>query len=244
MNSPEKEIDLTLFVACYNEAENIRGTLDTIKAACSEVGCSYEIVIIDDASKDRSVEVIKEYLKEHPEMPVILKINPQNEGLGHNFVDAAFIGHGTWYRLVCGDNVEPKETLVKVFREIGNAELLIPYHTGVIERSIWRKLLSKGFTALVNLIAGHKIQYYNGLPLTRRYYVMRWHSNSHGFGYSADLITRLLDRGVSYLEVPVVAQERTAGKSSAITFKNFCSVGNSLLTMFVRRVSKILYGRC
>jgi glycosyltransferase involved in cell wall biosynthesis len=238
----EKEIDLTVFVACYNEAQNIVETLDTVVAACTEVGCTYEIVIIDDASRDDSVAIIEKYRADHPEAPIILKVNEQNEGLGNNFTEAAFIGHGTWYRLVCGDNVEPKETLVKIFSHIGKAELLIPYTDKAI-RTPFRRLVSHTFTGLVNLISGHNLHYYNGLPLTRRYYVMRWHSNAHGFGFQADLVTRLLDRGLSYLEIPVQGQERTAGSSAALTFKNFCSVAHSLLTLLIRRVSKVLYGR-
>ena len=238
----EKEIDLTVFVACYNEAENITATLDTVVAACREVNCSYEIVIIDDASRDRSVEIITEYSSAHPDVPIVLKVNPQNEGLGNNFAEAAFIGHGTWYRLVCGDNVEPKETLVNVFSQMGKAELIIPYTDKAI-RTPMRRLISQTFTGIVNLISGHNLHYYNGLPLTRRYYVMRWHSNAHGFGFQADLVTRLLDRGYSYIEIPVVGQERVAGNSAALTFKNFCSVGHSLLTLLIRRISKVVYGR-
>lgn len=237
------QIDLTLFVACYNEEKNITETLDTIVSACAEVGCTYEVLIIDDASKDRSVEVIREYMQRNPASPIVLKVNQQNEGLGNNYVEGAFIGRGTWYRLVCGDNVEPKETLLKVFSQIGRAEILIPYHAGQVGRTLFRRILSRSYTAIVNTISGNRIRYYNGLPLTRRYYVMRWHSNSHGFGFQADLITRLLDRKISYLEIPVSSQERTEGNSSALTFKNFCSVANSLLTMMIRRASKIFYGR-
>ncbi len=239
----EASVILTLFVACYNEEENIEATLDSVSSACAELGISYEIVVIDDASKDRSVEVIERYQSTHPAIPLILRKNPQNEGLGANFAEASFIGRGEWYRLVCGDNVESVETLKSVFKNIGKAELIVCHHPDIVGRTFFRSQLSKTYTRLVNLISGHKLRYYNGLPLTRRYYVMRWHSNAHGFGFQADLITRLIDRGVSYMEIPVQATERVAGRSAAITFKNFCSVGNSLLTIFTRRVSKWLYGR-
>ena len=239
----EKEIDLTVFVACYNEEQNIATTLDTVVAACREVGHSFEIVVIDDASRDRSVAIIEDYQKANPDVPIILKVNPNNEGLGSNFAEAAFIGHGTWYRLVCGDNVEPKETLVKIFSQLGKADLIIPFRPDESSRSGFRQLVSRTFTALVNFTSGHNIQYYNGLPLTRRYYVMRWHSNAHGFGFQADLITRLLDRGVSYLEIPVTGQERAAGNSTALTLRNLASVAHSLLTLLIRRVAKIVYGR-
>lgn len=131
---------------------------------------------------------------------------------------------------------------MKIFSQIGKAELIIPYTDSAI-RTPFRRFLSKAFTGIVNLISGYNLHYYNGLPLTRRYYVMRWHSNSHGFGFQADLIARLLDRGLSYLEIPVVGQERAAGSSAALTFKNFGSVSHSLLTLLIRRISKVLYGR-
>jgi glycosyltransferase involved in cell wall biosynthesis len=240
----DEQIDLTIFVACYNEEENIVATLDTVVAACREVGCKFEIVIVDDASTDRSVEIIQDYRKKHKDVPIILKMNPHNEGLGNNFAEAAFLGHGTWYRLVCGDNVEPKETLVKIFSQMGKAEMIIPYRPQDVAGRGWsRRFISRSFTSLVNLVSGHKLHYYNGMPLTRRFYVMRWHSNTHGFGFQADLITRLLDRGVSYIEVPVSGQEREKGASKALTLRNFCSVAHSLLTMLIRRVSKIVYGR-
>src|SRR6266446_733610 len=224
----EEEVQLTVFVACYNEEPNIQQTLETVVAACREAKISFEIVVIDDASKDRSVEIIQAFQKSHPDVRLILKVNSANEGLGNNYAEAAFLGHGTWYRLVCGDNVEPKETLVKIFSQIGKAELLIPY-SGKATRTPFRRLVSQTFTWLVNVISGHNLHYYNGLPLTRRYYVMRWHSNAHGFGFQADLITRLLDRGVSYLEIPVEGHERAAGKSTALTLRNLGSVAHSLL---------------
>jgi dolichol-phosphate mannosyltransferase len=239
----EEEIQLTVFVACYNEEPNIQETLKTVVAACREAGISFEIVVIDDASKDRSVEIIQAFQQSHADVRLILKVNLTNEGLGNNYAEAAFIGHGTWYRLVCGDNVEPKETLVKVFSQTGKADLIIPYRPDESSRSGFRQLVSNIFTWLVNFTSGHKIRYYNGLPLTRRYYVMRWHSNAHGFGFQADLITRLLDRGVSYLEIPVEGRERAAGKSTALTLRNLGSVAHSLLTLVIRRLSKLVYGR-
>ena len=242
--APVQPPTLTLFVACYNEEENIVATLDTVVAACTEVGISYEIIVIDDGSKDRSVSIIEEYQRLNPNVNLRLVINPQNQGLGMNYVEGAFLGTGEWYRLICGDNVEPKETFVKVFSQIGKADLIIPYQTACPGRPMSRVLLSKTYTFLVNLISGYNIRYYNGLCLTKRYLVMRWHPSSHGFGIQADLVTRLMSRGVSYLEVPVEARERVTGNSKAITFKNFCSVTHSLVNIAIRRVSNLLYGRC
>lgn len=236
-------IELTVFVPCYNEADNIVGTFDTIIAAAREVKCSFEIIVIDDASTDGSVEIIRAYQASHNDIPIVLHVNESNEGLGNNYAEGAFIGRGTWYRLVCGDNVEPKETLVTVFSSIGEADVVLFYQPLVPGRTLGRRMLSKLYTWIVSAVSGYRLQYYNGMPLTKRYNVMRWHSNSHGFGFQADLVTRLLDRGMSYIEVPVMAHERLKGTSKALTFRNLCSVAHSLVIIAIRRMSKILYGR-
>lgn len=237
-------VKLSLFVACYNEEENIEPTLRTVDAACAEVGITYEVIVVDDGSKDRSVEVVRHYMAEHPESPIVLKVNAVNEGVAMNFSDAAFLGRGEWYRMICGDDVEPKEALVTLFSRIGEADMLIPYHVGYTGRSVGRRCLSRMFTGLINFISGYRLKYYNGMPLTRRTLVMRWHSNSHGFGFQADLITRLLAKEATYIEVGLPNRERRKGESKALTFRNFCSVTHSLLNISIRRISYELYGHC
>ncbi len=237
------DVLITLFVACYNEVGGIAGTLDVVLAACAEVGITYEVIIIDDGSTDGSPDVVRNYIAEHPGAPICLHVNEKNAGVGENFADAAFMGSGTYYRLVCGDNVESVETLVKVFQEIGKADIVLSYPRERIKgRALSRVLLSLLFTKIVNVISGHKIHYYNGLPIMKRRDVMRWQPNSHGFGFQADLVTRLLDRGATYIEVPIIGHERKTGTAKAMTVQNFCSVAHSLLNILIRRLSKVLYG--
>jgi len=237
----QTDCDITLFVACFNEETGIIPTLDTILAAVREVGCSYDIVVIDDASTDRSVEIVRAFQDAHPAEPITLYVNQTNQGLGANFAEGAFRGRGKYYRLVCGDNVESQATLVAALRHLGDADIILTYPAEVRGRSWFRKAVSKTYTWVVNFLGGHNIRYYNGLPINLRYNVMRWHSNSHGFGFQADLITRLLDLQASYIEVPVVQEERAGGSSKAFTFRNICSVLHSLLEIFIRRVGKYVH---
>jgi len=235
---------LSLFVACYNEQGNIVGTLETVVAAASKTVSSYEILVVDDGSKDKSVAEVREFMAKHPDLPIRLLINPRNEGVANNYAEAAFRGRGEWYRMICGDNVESEESLSTIFRSIGEAEVLVPYYVVHPGRAPHRQVISKLYTNLVNLLSGYRLHYYNGMPLTRRAYAMRWHSNSHGFGFQADLVTRLLALGATHKEVGVVGRERAGGKSSALTFRNLASVAHSLQNIAIRRVSKFLYGYC
>lgn len=233
--------DLTLFIACYNEQAGILPTIETVLAAVNEVGCTYEIVIVDDASTDASVEIIRGYMSRHPEIPITLIVNKTNQGLGNNYVEAAFRGRGKYYRLVCGDDVESKETLVEVFRRLGEADMILTYHADTHARPMARRIISRLYTQLVNVLGGHKIKYYNGVAVHLRYNVMRWHSNSHGFGFQADLVDRLLSMGATYVEVPVLPKERGAGTSKAFTLRNIASVSHTFLEVIIRRVGRLLY---
>lgn len=235
---------LSLFVACYNEQDNIIGTLETLVAALQKTVPSFDIIIVDDASKDESVPRIRRFMAENPRLPVRLLLNAHNEGVATNYAEGAFRAKGEWYRMICGDNVEPAETLEAIFTSIGKAEVVVPYTVEIRGRSTFRRLLSKTYTALVNAISGYRMHYYNGLLVTRTDYVRRWHSNSHGFGFQADLLTRLLSKNLTYLEVPVYGNERATGESKALTMRNLASVAHSLQNVAIRRISKTLYGQC
>jgi len=235
---------LSLFVACYNEQDNILGTLETLIKSLQSTAPSFDIIIVDDASKDESATRIQKFMSEHPDVPIRLLRNAHNEGVATNYAEAAFRAKGEWFRMICGDNVEPKETLETIFKEIGKAEVVVPYTVEICGRGAFRRLLSKTYTALVNAISGYRMHYYNGLLVTRTEYVRRWHSNSHGFGFQADLLTRLLSKNLSYIEVPVYGNERATGKSKALTLRNLASVAHSLQNIAIRRISKTLYGQC
>jgi glycosyltransferase involved in cell wall biosynthesis len=236
--------DITVIVTCYNEEPLIADTLANVTAALEETGCSYEVLVVDDLSRDNSVARVREFMQEHPGYPIKLKCNDRNRGLATNYIDTAFAARGKYYRLCCGDNAESKEILVELFRHIGKADIVIPYQNQneVAGKSLFRKLLSNTFTQLVNLISGYKIKYYNGLAIHLRYNVMRWHPSSYGFGFQADMITRLLDEGASYIQVQSSSIDRKGGGSAALTIRNLLSVGHTLLEMTIRRLRRTLYG--
>lgn len=238
------EIDITIFVACYNEEENIIDTLDTVVSVMDDIGCSYEVIVVDDASTDASVQLVEDYRCRRPELPILLKVNRKNRGLGRNFVDAAFLGRGKYYRLVCGDNVESREKLVHVLQHMGQADLVLPYHEFCEGRSAGRRMLSRLYTRIINFISGNRVRYYNGCALYLRYHVMRWRSQTGGFGFQADLVTQLLDEGVKHLEIlDPFARDRTKGTARALTLRNFCSVGHVMTLILIRRLRRACLSR-
>jgi hypothetical protein len=93
----------------------------------------------------------------------------------------------------------------------------------------------------VNLVTGNRLHYYNGLAVHLRHNVMRWHPNTRGFGFRADILCLLIDLGFTYKEIPVATVEQRRGKSNALTFRNFLSVSHTIIEIANRRLSNRLY---
>ena len=237
-------LDLTIAVPCKNEEKNILGTLDTIISAVNEVGCSYEIIVIDDGSTDKTSVLVEQFQREHPSLPISLHKNPRNFGLSKTYVNGAFLGRGKYYRFVAGDNAEPREAMVQILKMIGKADIIIPFHEQLTGKSFSRVAVSKLYTFLVNLLSGYSINYYNGCAVHLRYNVLRWHSYAYGFGFQADMITLLLQQGASYIQVPVRVRHTNKGRgASPFHIRNIVSTAHTLFELFRRRINIMLFGQ-
>jgi glycosyltransferase involved in cell wall biosynthesis len=236
-------LDLTIYVSCYNERDYIVDTLKTIRTAMEAVQATYEIVVIDDASTDDSTALVKRFIAENPNDRIVFRKNTQNKGWAQNYIDAAFIGKGKYYRAICGDNALTVDAIREVLQPMGQADIIIPYYVDAEGKDLLRRVVSRTYTALVNLISGNRLHYYNGSPIHRRYNVMRWHTSTRGFGFQADILCLLLAQRASYIEVPTSTIETREGASNALTWRNFLSVAHTLTDILLRRISNRIHGR-
>ena len=227
--------DITLFVYCCNHEATILDTLATVREAMDVVGKSYELVIIDDHSEDRTAELIHGFMAEFPKLPVVLRSNKRRKGLACNYIDAAFIGCGRYYRLVRGDNSEPVETVVDVLKAIGDADVVVPYYVFSHHGASDRQHLRSGYTRLINAFSGNHINHYEAAHLHLRYNVMRWHPVTEGVAFQADLLCRLLDEGFTMKQVPCRAMPHMSGPRDS-GWRRFCSTLHMLLDLMFRRL--------
>lgn len=68
--SGEPSISLSLVVPCYNEEGNLRPLIAAIREALEPLSVTYEIVITDDCSTDKSWEILKELAFSDPRISV------------------------------------------------------------------------------------------------------------------------------------------------------------------------------
>src|SRR3990172_11926088 len=62
-----KKIFLTIVIPCYNEERNIRlGALENVAYYLKKQNYTYEVLLVDDGSRDESRKLIKKFLSDHP----------------------------------------------------------------------------------------------------------------------------------------------------------------------------------
>ena len=157
---------LSVIVPAYNEADNIRGTLESVTTALAPLPIDYEILVVDDGSTDATGDLVRACVNRFPR--VALLVNDRNMGFGWTYrrgVDAATREHLV---MVHGDNAWSADTLRALFARVGDADIIIGFTRNMWRsRPLGRTLISKAFTLIVNLITGRRLNYYNGLQIHR-----------------------------------------------------------------------------
>jgi len=233
-------VSISVLISCYNEHGSIVPTIESISNALNQSGLSWEIIVVDDASEDNSIERVRDFILAHPTLPVRYHVHASNRGLVPTVFETIHVARGQYFWVVAGDNNVEPGTALTLLAHIGNADIIIPRVLNYAGRSLHRRIISKTYAFLVRLLSGCPVIYYNGSSIHRRSDLIWLEDKVGSFAYGADCITRLFDLGCSYIEVPVRYKERTQGKSSALTYKNLVDVINFLFGLALRRIQKML----
>src|SRR3954447_22592883 len=80
---PERQPRLLVFVIAYNAESTLTAVLGRIpRSIFTEYDC--EVLVVDDASGDRTAEIGRAYRGMHPEIPMTVLRNEYNQGYGGN----------------------------------------------------------------------------------------------------------------------------------------------------------------
>lgn len=77
-----KKIEFSLILPCYNEAEHITESINSIIAVLKRLNYSFEIIFIDDKSKDKTRSLLKEIKTKYKLLPITVIFHNKNMGRG------------------------------------------------------------------------------------------------------------------------------------------------------------------
>src|SRR5437764_1319282 len=100
---------ISVVIPIYNEAENLPALRQRLAAALETTGEAWEAVLVNDGSRDRSVQMIREYHAQDPRF----KLVDLSRNFGHQPAVTAGVHHarGDCVVLIDGDLQDPPEVI-------------------------------------------------------------------------------------------------------------------------------------
>ena len=107
---------ITIVIPVYNEQGNLQSLFDRLYPVMLGIGKPFEIIFTDDGSRDRSLEILKEFAAAHPEVRVV----EFNGNFGqHMAILAAFeVSRGEFVITLDADLQNPPEEIPKLVAEM------------------------------------------------------------------------------------------------------------------------------
>ena len=75
-----ERIDLSIVIPAYNEERRLPRSLESVSKYLQQQNYTYEVIVVDDGSADRTSTVVKNFQKDHPQLQLIRL--PKNRGKG------------------------------------------------------------------------------------------------------------------------------------------------------------------
>lgn len=218
--------EISIVIPAFNEEKNIVAAIDSVVSALSGIVDSYEILVINDGSKDRTGLLAEEKAKQNPQIRVLH--NEVNGGYGFSLVRGIKAAKKFYISVFPGDNDMDGSSFRDIVKETGNADLIISYMGDMKNRSFLRRVLSRTFILMMNAVFGLRLRYFNGAFVCKREIIQSLSIKGTGLAVVAECVVRMIKAGCSYKEVRFEHTGRKAGKSTALTMKSIKSVARTV----------------
>ena len=107
----KNDIILSVAILSYNQEKYIGQAIESVLN--QKTNYKYEILLADDCSSDKTLEIMKKYEKKHPDIIKVLK-REKNLGANKNLLDAAKHSKGKYFALLEGDDYWIDENKIQI----------------------------------------------------------------------------------------------------------------------------------
>jgi len=154
----EQEIYLSVIIPAYNEEKRIKKTLKEIDKYLSKQSYDYEILVVNDGSKDRTAKVVRELFSDIKNLRLV--DNKENRGKGYVVRQGLLEAKGEYRLFTDADNSTSIDQIEKMWPEFKKGHEVV-IGSRDIEGSIiavsqpwWRIMLGNIFNLLVQIVSG------------------------------------------------------------------------------------------
>ena len=143
MNNPE----LSIVIPVYNEEAGLQTLFDRLYPALDKLGVSYEVVFVNDGSRDRSAALLREQFERRPEVTRVVLFNGN---FGQHMAIMAGFEHCYGKRVVTldADLQNPPEEIAKLLAKMDEGHDYVGSIRRMRRDSMWRHWASRAMNRL------------------------------------------------------------------------------------------------
>jgi len=207
-----EEMLLSIIIPVYNEELTIGNIIDRTKIVVQQTGLRNEIIVVDDRSYDKSLEIAKRH-------SVRLFTLKQHLGKGYALRAGFFKARGDIIITIDSDGSHKPEELPEVLAPIlqDKADLVIGSRYLNHKKVAARKLNAFGvglFNSLIALLTGVVItDSQSGYRAMKRQILKDQKLESGGYEIESEMLVKTAKKNFRITEVPISFQQRTYGRS-------------------------------
>lgn len=240
--TPQKLATLSVVMTCLNEEENVATAIQETLQAFDHYGIDGNIVVVNDGSSDRTVDVIDAWVDR--DTRVSLVSHEHRKGIGASFWDGVKAATGDFVMWMPGDNENDPIDSLCYYYLTQDVDIIVPFIMNVEVRSKFRRIVSSLYRLVINLSFGLNLNYTNGTVIYNRHLLNNIDLETTGFLYQSELLIKLIRAGYFYAETPHLLSVRGGGKSTALTLYSLHNVMGGYLrlmwaTHFTRREGRV-----
>lgn len=208
---------ISIIIPAHNEEKNITDAVESVEKALKPVK-NWEIIIVNDGSTDSTKEIIEQLKSKNPGIKAIHF--KSNSGIGMVWRKGIEKASKTYTGGFPGDNDMASRSLLKLVGERKEADIIISYMSNPEVRSLRRRIISRTYVLLMNLLCNLNLRYYNGYFIARTKLLKKLKLESAGFSIFAEIIAKMIKNGATYKEIPFTHTGRRFGSTSSVTLKS------------------------
>ncbi len=209
---------ISVIIPAYNEEKSIEETINKVKLTLKKTRINHEIIVIDDGSKDKTKEIIKNKFKD-----IILIEQEENRGYGASLKEGIKNAKYKWIAITDADGTYPIEEISKLLEYIPKYTMVVGARTkkGAKIPSL-RKPAKWFLNKLANYLTKTKIPDLNsGLRVFRKDAAERFESLlPDGFSFTTTITIACLSNNYKLKYLPIDYYKRE-GKSSINPVREF-----------------------
>jgi glycosyltransferase involved in cell wall biosynthesis len=213
------DVSLSVVMPAYNEEANILETIPRAVASLRAMVGAFELILIDDCSRDATPELGRMLAERYPE--IRFERNPENLRQGGTLRRGFAMARHAWVTHNAMDYPFDFDGLPELLDRADEADVIVASRTSYPGITPARRFVSFANRALLRGLFGARVHDYNFIQLYRREVVQDLPSFSTATSFiTAEKIIRATHAGLRVVEVPVTYHPRLAGTPSSANWRN------------------------